>query len=340
MASRTYGVPSQLRELNSGNLTNAGDFGRLRWPSRDGHDYLAIDIVEFQKTGDYQFQVTGAAQTSASPTPASTDSAVSNSSSVLDQIPSGTYLSNTQSKVRGRVYERIRLPVPANVAYQDNPKYNEGSGIAGKILPSLAKQIANGADAGNIAQTVQAAASAGSAGLVMSMLDKLPGLGGGAAQVTQNGFGKILNPYAEQVFGGVGMRNFNFSWKLVPRNDNETTSIKSIIKVLRARSIQDYAARLGLKDDGGSNVDKGNISDRWLTVPKIFRLKWRNGDDHAEISSLPRIKPCVLTDVQVTYTPDNIWATYEGANPVAYDLTLGFTETEIITQAEVLGLGY
>ena len=125
MASRTYGVPSQLRELNSGNLTNAGDFGRLRWPSRDGHDYLAIDIVEFQKTGDYQFQVTGAAQTSSNPTAASADSAVTSSSSVLDQIPSGTYLSNTQSKVRGRVYERITLPVPANVAYQDNPKYNE-----------------------------------------------------------------------------------------------------------------------------------------------------------------------------------------------------------------------
>ena len=98
-------------------------------------------------------------------------------------------------KRRGKVYERIQLPIPANVSYSDNAKYNEGSGIAGKILPSLAKQIANGADAANIAQTVQAAASAGSAGLVMSMLDKLPGLGGGAAQITQNGFEVWVIPH-------------------------------------------------------------------------------------------------------------------------------------------------
>ena len=44
----------------------------------------------------------------------------------------------------------------------------------------MAKQIANDASAGNIASTLQTAAAAGSQGIVMSILDKLPGLGGGA----------------------------------------------------------------------------------------------------------------------------------------------------------------
>ena len=135
------------------------------------------------------------------------------------------------------------------------------------------------------------------------------------------------------------MRTFNFNWKLVPRNDAETRAIKNILQVLRGRSLPDYAAKLGLSANAGA-LDSGNISDRWLTVPHVFRLHWKNGDNGQRIDSLPKIKPCVMTDVQINYTPDNIWATYEGANPVAYDMTLGFTETEIITSQEVLALGY
>lgn len=338
MASKTY---NKLREFRQNDVGGAATEGELRWPKTDGHDFMQIDIVEFQRTGDFQYTVTQGSTVDSNPSESQSESAVTtaNEPTVNVDIPSGTFLSNTQSKVRGKVFERIQLPIPANVTYQDNPKYNEGSGIAGKILPSLAKQIANQGDDANIAKTLQAAASAGSQGLVMSVLDKLPGLAGGAAQITQNGFGKILNPYVEQVFGGVGMRSFSFGWKLVPRNDAETKSINEILKVLRGRSLPDYASRLGLQSNGAS-LDSGNISDRWLTVPLIFKLKWRNGDDKSEIESLPKIKPCVMTDVQINFTPDNIWATYEGANPVAYDLTLGFQETEIITSQEVLKLGF
>lgn len=338
MASKSYTVPSELSNLTSFDKNNSANtyasYGQLRWPLAEQHDFLQIDVVEFQKTGDQQFAVT---QSNTTVTQTEGESAIQ--FDPISNISDGTFLSNTQSKTKANVKERVLLPIPANVNYQDNPKYNEGSGIAGKILPSLAKQIANDADASSIASTLQTAAAAGSQGLVTSILDKLPGLGGGAAQFTQNGFGKILNPYVEQVFGGVGMRTFNFNWKLVPRNDAETRAIKNILQVLRGRSLPDYAAKLGLSSNSGS-LDSGNISDRWLTVPHVFRLHWKNGDNGQRIDSLPKIKPCVMTDIQINYTPDNIWATYEGANPVAYDMTLGFTETEIITSQEVLALGY
>ena len=338
MASKSYTVPSELSNLTSFDKNNSANtyasYGQLRWPLAEQHDFLQIDVVEFQKTGDQQFAVT---QSNTTVTQTEGESAIQ--FDPISNISDGTFLSNTQSKTKANVKERVLLPIPANVNYQDNPKYNEGSGIAGKILPSLAKQIANDADASSIASTLQTAAAAGSQGLVTSILDKLPGLGGGAAQFTQNGFGKILNPYVEQVFGGIGMRTFNFNWKLVPRNDAETRAIKNILQVLRGRSLPDYAAKLGLSSNSGS-LDSGNISDRWLTVPHVFRLHWKNGDNGQRIDSLPKIKPCVMTDIQINYTPDNIWATYEGANPVAYDMTLGFTETEIITSQKVLALGY
>ena len=165
MTTKIYNPPPDLvppvqtqpaPPINTGPSNSLGSIalgGNLRWPSTIGHDYLQIDVVEFQKTGDYQFQVTGA-QDPPKPVAAGGDSGVSSTPSLTSGIAPNTYLSNTQSKTRGKVYERIQLPVPSNVNYNDSPKYNEGSGIAGKILPSLAKQMANSGDAANIAQTV------------------------------------------------------------------------------------------------------------------------------------------------------------------------------------------
>ena len=73
-------------------------------------------------------------------------------------------------------------------------------------------------------------------------------------------------------------------------------------------------------------------TERWLTVPKLFNIKWKVGS--SEIKSLPKLKKCVCRSITVEYTPDNVWATHmddNGPAPVAYNLTASFGETEIIT---------
>ena len=78
-----------------------------------------------------------------------------------------------------------------------------------------------------------------------------------------------------------------------------------------------------------------------MTVPKTFTLSFKYKGKN--IDSLPLIKPCVCKNVQVSYTPDNVWATHmltdSDPAPVAYNLTLSFGETEIITGTDV-GSGY
>lgn len=343
MSSKIYEIPDYLRNFrNSKYELGAG----LQWPLGGGYDYLQIDITKFTKVTDLQFAPTSSTATNGKTgaTPAPAQSGVSTSGgttdSIVDTFNASTGLSNIQSRLSiDEIKEdTVVLPVPDNVTYTDGPQYTDNEGIMSKILPSLAKDIANGADATSIASTVQAGAAAGKVGVAMSALGKLAG-NAGAAAITQNGFGKVMNPYTEQVFTGVDMRSFSFDWKLVPRNDSETISIQRIIKTLRAAALPDYASKLGLKESE-STEDSGNISDRWLTVPKIFRLAWKNGSTNTEIESLPRIKPCILQSVSVVYTPDNVWATYEGANPVAYQLTLSFKETEIITATEVKELNF
>ena len=44
---------------------------------------------------------------------------------------------------------------------------------------------------------------------------------------------------------------------------------------------------------------------------------------------------CALTQVDVGYTPDGMYATYADGTPVATDLTLNFQETKIVFSEEV-----
>ena len=126
MASKSYTVPSELSNLTSFDKNNSAgtyaSYGQLRWPLTEQHDFLQIDVVEFQKTGDLQFEVTQSNTTDGQVTQTDGESAIQFDS--VTTISDGTFLSNTQSKTKANVKERVLLPIPANVNYQDNPKYN------------------------------------------------------------------------------------------------------------------------------------------------------------------------------------------------------------------------
>lgn len=345
MANKAFELPDYLKNLQTfANNVKLGastlGSGELQWPIGLGFDYMQIDIVEFVKTTDLQFAATGFDSAASTSGEQSKEGESAVGPDVSDITTPTSFLSNIQGqKTDTEKLATILLPVPNNLQFADNPNYKTGEGVVAKILPGIAKGIVNKEEAGNIASNLGALAAGGKIGLAMSALDKIVPGGGGANQITQAGFGKIMNPYTEQVFNGVGMRQFSFDWKLVPRNSKETANIKKIIKTLRAYSLPDYASKLGLVENNELG-DSGNLSDRWLTVPKIFRIGWKDGKTNQTIDALPQLKPCVLTSVTINYTPDNVWATYEGADPVAYSMTLNFTETEIITSSEVANLGY
>jgi hypothetical protein len=336
MASKDYPIPDALALLNNNfkasPTAQSGVAGNLQWPEGGNYDYIQIDIVDFVKVTQLTIN-TAENIIKGSATPVEGESGVA-----TDISQDTSFISNIQSqfKINAAPHGTVILPIPNNVNYSDTPNYTTNNGIIGKMLPKVASQIMSGDGSGEIAKTVQAAAGAGATGAAMSMLDSVAGVGGGSAnQVTQNAFGRIQNPYTEQVFNGVNMRTFSFDWKLVPRNSTETIRIKAIIKKLRAMALPDYAGTLGNNDK-----ESGSLSDRWLTIPKIFRISWHQGENGSEIDSLPKLKPCILTGVTVNYTPDAVWATYRGADPVAYTMQLSFTETEIITQTEVINQGF
>jgi len=123
--------------------------------------------------------------------------------------------------------------------------------------------------------------------------------------------GKVLNPNMELLFNNVTLRTFRFSFKMTPRDENEATSIKSIIRTLK-------------KNMAAKRVGEGTNDGLFLKTPNIFELTYMKGNKKHPF--LNRFKPCALSDMSVNYTGDNVYATYGDGTPISIILDLTFKE--------------
>lgn len=305
----------------------------LMWPANltDAFDYLRMDIVNF---------VPIAQAVSATPSNITNPSTPTSPGQIIGPAAGFTInnqsinggLSDVQSSIEQQPERTILLPIPENLNYSDALKWQEEEiGAKGKTLPLIGAGLISG-NAVDAAGGLQKMAEGGRIGII---LDALKSMNFNANAFTQGVSGKVVNPYAEQIFYGIGMRSFDFSWKLVPRSQAEQIKIHEMIKEIRKYSLPNYSGSFGTEN---AEDPQDRLEDRWLTVPKIFKLSWRKPKG-AELTSIPKIKPCVLKNVQVSYTPDNVWATHmvdsSDPYPVAYNMSLSFAETEIITGKDV-----
>ncbi len=304
-------------------------FSELMWPANltSVFDYLQIDIVRYKPIAQVTSQT--ATNTTTPSNPVTASSITSGVISIVDGLINGG-VSNIQLTNTEEALKTILLPVPENLNYTDSPKWAEEEiGVMNKMLPGIVSGAMSG-NAGGVTDGIVNMAKGGKIGVILKALEEA---GFNSNAVTQGMAGKIANPYTEQIFQGINMRSFDLSWKLVPRSESEQLKIHELIKEIRKHSLPNYSGSLGGVTEGSDN-----LSDRWLEVPHIFKLSWKKPGGSA-ITSLPKIKPCVLKNVQVSYTPDNVWATHmvdrSDPYPVAYNITMNFGETEIITGTDV-----
>ena len=144
--------------------------------------------------------------------------------------------------------------------------------------------------------------------------------------------GAIMNPNTELLFQSVDMRNFMLKFKLVPRNDTESTTINRIVKTFKA-------CTLPMRDPGkvfgfNSGGDNSGILSGFIGVPHLCRVSFMRGSEVHNV--LPIYKMLAVTQVDVNYTPDGAYATYGDGQPVAIELAINFQETKINFAEEVL----
>lgn len=125
--------------------------------------------------------------------------------------------------------------------------------------------------------------------------------------------GTIFNPNKELLFNGVNLRNFNFQYKFIPRNQDESRQVMNIIRTLK----QNMAPKVA-----------GAMGTGFLNTPAVFELRYRKG--HSDHPFLHKFKQCFLENITVNYTGDGFYTTYWDGNPVSLTMNLTFREIEPI----------
>ena len=139
------------------------------------------------------------------------------------------------------------------------------------------------------------------------------------------GLGRADNPFMEVLFTTMGVREFTYNFNFAPRNSDETMEVQQIIQLFRFHMAPEMQ---------GANA-------RYLTLPSEFDIhymfKGKDGNGR-ENDYFNRITTCVLTSVDVNYTPNGV-RSFEDGSPTQIQVGLTFRETEILTK-EKINQGY
>lgn len=130
--------------------------------------------------------------------------------------------------------------------------------------------------------------------------------------------GAPINPRVEVLFANTQLRDFQFEFLMMPRNQQEAQTIREIVKTLRFHAAPEVV-------NGGFT----------FVPPAEFDITfYHRGVENMQI---PRINTCVLVECEVDYAPGiGVWQTHRDGSPVAVRLRLVFKEIEIVHKLRVL----
>lgn len=233
------------------------------------------------------------------------------------------------------VLESFLLPLPGQgIEDKQNVKFNEselgpiggavaGAGAAGS---GLIQNLAAGTSPGNISdgfkesteQTLKALISGG----VVAARETLKGLSQQASDAVGLAVGNVINPHMALLFQNVGLKQFNFTWKLAPASQEESLTLKNMINRLRYHTHP-------------SGVKEGDATNFYLDYPNQVDLYYVGVNDFFHY-----FKRCQVTELSVNYQPEGgtILSAGTGA-PAVVDLVMGFQEVEIWTQEDYAEAG-
>ena len=215
-----------------------------------------------------------------------------------------------------RILGSVFLPVPNAVNDANSCSWGQDTMNAAQIAASdiAMKTITEGAGAGmNSAQDVKdAAVKQGGADVKDALAQYFAGQATGVKGILARTKGQVINPNMELIFNGPQLRPFNFTFKMSPRDERESITIKKIIRMFKQ-----------------SMAPQRSEASLFLKAPNTFKLQFLEGSSR-EHKFLPKIKECAMTGFNVNYTPDGNYATYRNSAMVAVELSFSFQELEPI----------
>lgn len=247
----------------------------------------------------------------------------------------------------GTVVGSVTLPLPRDLRYADIMAYETanlgviGAGLEGSLrgrnpfesisltggglaqaTSAIGAQII-GRIGGNVVAGAVGGALAGAPGAFLGALaagDVGEGIEGAIKSATRI----VAAPNSKTLFQNVGIRNFNFAFKLIAYDPDEMKQIRQIIKFFREEM---YPEVIPLGSSGIPLAYK---------FPSEFEIdiKNKNGDNPAF-----KIARCYLRDVQIAFNSTAL-GMYSDGNFVEVDIVLSFVEIEALHRKKIADQGY
>jgi hypothetical protein len=252
---------------------------------------------------------------------------------------------NALTKANGWPQIILYMPEGVSVSYKANWDGKKFGNIAAGVL-SAAGGVAGGdakkffeALGQTASDTAKRAPAQIGAGAVSAIIGGITGDSVSSNDIFSSVGGQILNPNAELIFGGHDLRTFTFTYKLVPFNQAEAEIIfgkGGIITAFKKAMLPSFESgdfKSGTGEDF-SMADKGK-SDAigFIKNPKLIQPYFMNGAGTHPY--LPRLKPCTITDFDVNYTADGVYAAHVGGYPAAAEITINLTESKLVYSEDI-----
>lgn len=214
----------------------------------------------------------------------------------------------------------LHVPTDLSISYSANwsPTDMAGMAAAATVGDSIGNAIEQLTKSG-ITQSAGELSNAGGAGInyLVSRGLQTQGIGEFVGKVS----GTAANPKKEQLFRNVDFRTFSFNYQFFPRSREEAQKVQAIIKTFKLHMHPEF------KD----------ASHFLYTYPSEFDIYYyQNGQENMNIH---RHTSCVLTDMNISYTPQGILSTFEDGMSTQINVQLQFKELALLTK-EAIADGY
>jgi len=212
-------------------------------------------------------------------------------------------------RAKKRLKTAIALHIPNQLSIRYGMQWSEDDTAALAMAAAGGSEIMKALDEGGNAKDVTDVGAAIIANIALSK--------GPQAAANSKALGLAANPKKEQIFKGVDFRTFAFDYQFYPRSPEEAQNVLNIIEQFK------YHMHPEFKD-----------TNNFIYVyPSEFDVFYYQGGN--ENLNLHRHTSCVLTEMNINYTPNGSFTAFANGMPTQINVTLAFRELALLSKEKI-----
>lgn len=207
----------------------------------------------------------------------------------------------------------------------------------GQFAVPIGKSLKEGGALSLPTLNLAAATSAAVTDIVTAIGNKLGEIPGIGSNLSANDFLQIatetiINPNTELLYGGPGLRNHGYTFKLIPRNEGEAEQIINIVNEFKLACLPKNQSQFF-----GNDATK---SRNFIGVPDVCQVQFMQQQvkegGSGENPNLPKYKTSAFTSVSTNYITDNQYMSYRDGRPIGISLTITLIELKLVFREDVV----